>query len=48
MVFEILPFEDGGIDEVDPKYNIFKLTRSHEWIPARFRINTAQIEEEPV
>ena len=41
MGLEILPIEDGDIDEVDPKYDIFELTDSKKWIPARFRINTA-------
>ena len=45
--FEILPIEDGDIDEVDPNYNIFELTSTQKWIPARFRTNAAQIEEDP-
>ena len=48
MGFEILPIEDGDIDEVDPKYDIFELTSSQKWIPARFRANTATVEEEPI
>ena len=45
MGFEILPIEDGDIDEVDRKYDIFELTSTQKWIPARFRTNAAQTEE---
>ena len=49
MGFEILPIENGDIDEVDPKYDIFELTNSQKWIPARFRTNNAKIEvTEPI
>ena len=47
MGFEILTIEDGDIDKVDPKYDIFELTSTQKWIPARFRTNAAQMEEDP-
>ena len=37
MGFEILPVEEGDIDEVDPKFDIFEITGPKRWTPARFR-----------
>ena len=37
MGFEILPIEDGEIDEVDPIYDVFEITGPKRWVPARFR-----------
>ena len=36
MGFEILPVEEGDIDEMRPKYDVFELTSAQKWVPARF------------
>lgn len=45
MGFEILPIEDGDINEVDPVYDVFELTSAQQWIPARFRANSTTTQE---
>ena len=50
MGFEILPIEDGEIDILDPIYDIFEITSSNNWVPARFRsinLNTSESMTEP-
>ena len=37
MGFKILPIEPGEINMVDPIYDVFEITGSQKWIPARFR-----------
>ena len=34
MGFEILPVEEGDIDEMHPKYDVFELTSAQKWVPA--------------
>ena len=34
MGFEILPVEEGDIDEMHPKYDVFELTSAQRWISA--------------
>ena len=41
MGFEILPVEEGDIDEMHPKYDVFELTSAQKWVPARFRTSPA-------
>ena len=41
MGFEILSVEDGDIDEMHPKYDVFELTSAQKWVPARFRTSPA-------
>ena len=47
MGFEILPVEEGDIDEMHPKYDVFELTSAQRWIPARFRTSPAIDEKDP-
>ena len=47
MGFEILPIEDGEIDEVDPMFDIFEITGAKKWIPARFRTITQAVHIKP-
>ena len=45
MGFEILPIEEGDIDEIDPVYDVFEVTAPLKWTPERFRANL-KIQEE--
>ena len=46
MAFEILLIEGGDIDKIDPVIDIFEITNSAKWIPARFctASNTVSVE----
>jgi len=46
MGFEILPIEDGDIDEIDLTLDIFEITQATKWTPARFRTNTIETTSE--
>ena len=46
MGFEILPVEEGDIDEMHPKYDIFELTSPQKWVPARFHTSPAVHKED--
>ena len=45
MGFEMLPIEEGDIDKLNPKLDIFELTSPHKWLPAQFRAANATLKE---
>ena len=44
MGFEILPIEEGEIDEIDHKLDIFEITSDAPWNPTKFRACMGTIE----
>jgi hypothetical protein len=40
----MLPIEEGDIDDVDPKFDIFEIASPTKWIPERFRVNQIKAE----
>ena len=45
MGFEMLPIEEGDLDEVDPPFDVFELTSDKRWIPARHRAATVSTDD---
>ena len=45
MGFEMLPIEEGDLDEADPPHDVFELTSDQRWIPERHRVATVSTDE---
>ncbi len=48
MGCKILSIENGHVDKVHRKYDVFEFASSRKWILVQFHTNTAQIKEDPV